>query len=249
MRNPLSDVIVLTDSNAQLPKGISFFDDYLDYYVNETLQIGGEAAISLDPMGNRTGLYIYDPVERSGTVFTKEREVFDFFYGYRPHSTLFSEMKTDYRNEKYYIYSVDLKTHPPNRDFKYEVKVIEEDESEKIERYMIAMDPKMNRKWVRVAFANGDRCFTVELDDSIAGLGWLSLVHGVGRVHSLLVTPMFRGKGIGRDLLVARLMWLRAKRAMSAFSEIAELNLHSAAIAMGEGMKPSGAIYQYFKKS
>jgi len=79
-------------------------------------------------------------------------------------------------------------------------------------------------------------------------LGWLSIVNGVGRLHSLHVKPQFRRIGIGEDILFARLLWLRSKRARSAFSEISRDNPPSSRIAMKGRMMPSGTIFQYFKK-
>ena len=113
---------------------------------------------------------------------------------------------------------------------------------------MKTANPKMNIRWVRVATESGDRCFIVELGDEIAGLGWLSLVNGSGRLHSLYVSPQFRKQGMGTDLLRARLIWLKAKRAKSAFSEISDFNTPSSEIAKREGMTKVGKIYQYFGK-
>ncbi|MCL4333920.1 MAG: GNAT family N-acetyltransferase [Candidatus Thermoplasmatota archaeon] len=244
----LTKVVALSDSDLSLPKGTSFFDAYLSYYVAEMLQIGGESVVSLGSSGKQTGLFIYDPLERNGSVFTREREVFDFFFGYRSHLTLFSEIKTDHRSEPYIIYSLDMRSYLPKHGFSHEIKIIEEEDLGRVERYMVENDPRMNRRWVRVAFANGDKCFVVDIDNSVAGLGWLSFVRGIGRIHSLYVTPRFRKMGIGRDLLTARLMWLRAKGATIAFSEISKYNVPSTSIAVGEGMEPAGVIYQYFKK-
>ena len=101
---------------------------------------------------------------------------------------------------------------------------------------------------MNVALKEGERCFFVRLGKEIAGLGWLSIVNDIGRLHSLHVKAQFRRIGIGEDILFARLLWLRSKRARSAFSEISRGNSPSSRIAGKGRMKPSGTIFQYFKK-
>ena len=43
-----------------------------------------------------------------GTIYTRSREVFDYFYDLKPFNYLFSEMKTEIENEIYDIYTIDL---------------------------------------------------------------------------------------------------------------------------------------------
>jgi hypothetical protein len=79
-------------------------------------------------------------------------------------------------------------------------------------------------------------------------LGWLSIVNGIGRLHTLHVRPQFRKIGIGEDILYARLLWLKSKHARSVFSEISRDNSSSSKIAMKGHMTVSGQVFQYFKK-
>jgi GNAT superfamily N-acetyltransferase len=114
---------------------------------------------------------------------------------------------------------------------------------------MALAHPGMNRRWVRVALKNGDKCFTVRLDTEIVGLGWVSLVGSIGRIHSLFVKPQFRKLGIGEDILYARLLWLKSKHARSAFSEISRHNSPSTRIGSKAQMRVCGQVYQYFRKN
>ncbi len=84
---------------------------------------------------------------------------------------------------------------------------------DEIEQFMASTHPGINKKWVKVALKNGERCFIVRLSNEIAGLGWVSLVNGIGRLHSLYVKPQYRRIGIGEDIFNARLLWLKSKRA------------------------------------
>ena len=227
------------------PRGLSFFDPHLQYYVNEILAIGGEAYISKTGDGGISGLFIYDDSEKSGTIFTQSREVFDYFYELKPFTTLFAEMKTDHKSETYDIYSIDLEESSIDYRFSNEISIAGQEERDKIRQFMELTHPGTNKNWVTVSLDNGDQCFTIRLEDEIAGLGWASDYNGVGRLHSLFVKPRFRGLGMGRDILFARLLWLRSTGVRSAFSEIARENSASSRLARDAHMTVSGQVFQY----
>ncbi len=195
-----------------------------------------------------SGVFLYDSSERVGSVYTKSREVFDYFYNLKPLRCLFAEMKTEHENEIYNIYNINLKDAAIVHRFSYEISMAENKHVEEIEKFMISAYPEINRHWVNVALENGDKCFTVRLNNEIAGLGWVSFVNGVGRLHDLYVKPQFRRMGIGEDILYARLLWLKSKRAHLAFSEISQNNLPSSRIALKANMTTSGQLFQYFKR-
>jgi ribosomal protein S18 acetylase RimI-like enzyme len=240
---------ISNSSNADLvlPRGLSFFEPYLPYYVKETLDIGGEAYVSRTSEGAISGLFIYDDYEKTGTIFTRSTEAFDRFYRLKPFDFLFAEMQADHGCETYDIYIVELANRAIIHRFSHEISIADETHINEIEHFMVLTHPGMNKRWVNVALKDGDKCFIVRLGNEIAGLGWLSIVNGVGRLHSLFVKPQFRRIGIGEDLLFARLLWLKAKHARSAFSEISRYNSSSSRIAMKGQMSVSGQVFQYFK--
>jgi ribosomal protein S18 acetylase RimI-like enzyme len=234
--------------NFVFPNGLSFFEPYLRYFVKEILETGGEAYVSRTSEGVISGIFIYDDSEKAGTIFTKSREVFDYFLALKPLDFLFAEMGTEHESEIYDIYSIDLENLAIDHRFSHEISIAEAGNIGEIEQFMVSTHPGINRKWVNVALRNGDRCFIVRLSNEIAGLGWLSIVNGIGRLHSLYVKPQFRRMGIGEDILYARFLWLKSKHARSAFSEISRYNSSSSRIAMKGHMRVSGQIFQYFKK-
>ena len=237
------------DIGLVFPEGFSFFEPYLRYFIREALEIGGEAYVSKASSGNISGLFIYDDFEKSGTVYTRSREVFDYFCGLKPFSFLFAELKTEGESEVYDIYSIDLENHDIVHRFSYEILMADNGQIGEIERFMVLAHPGMNRRWIGVALKNGDKCFTVRLDSEIAGLGWVSFVGGIGRIHSLFVKPQFRKLGIGEDILNARLLWLKSKHARSAFSEISRSNSPSSRIESKAQMRVCGQVFQYFRKN
>jgi GNAT superfamily N-acetyltransferase len=231
-----------------LPDGFSFFEPYLRYFIREILEIGGEAYVSRTSDGAISGIFIYDDFENVGTIYTRSREVFDYFYELKPFNFLFAEMRTEVESEIYDIYTIDLENLAVVHRFSHEISIADEGQADKIERFMVLTHPGINRRWVNVALRNGDRCFTVRLSNEIAGLGWLSIVNGIGRLHSLYVKPQFRRMGIGEDILYARLLWLKLKHARSAFSEISRYNFSCSRIAVKGNMQVSGQVFQYFKR-
>lgn len=239
--------ITKTNELLVFPQGLSFFDPHLQRYVDEMLAIGGEAYISMTGNGEISGLFIYDDFERSGTIFTRSREVFDYFYELKSFDTLFAEMKTEHKSETYDIYSIDLQKSSIDHRFNNEISIVAQEQRDEIRQFMRLTHPGTNKNWVNVSLDNGDQCFMVRLGDEIAGLGWASNTNGVGRLHSLFVKPQFRGLGMGQDILLARLLWLKSKGISSAFSEISRENAASSRIAVNAQMKVSGQVFQYVR--
>jgi hypothetical protein len=236
-----------SDVHSVFPNGLSFFQPYLEYWIKETLEIGGEAYVSETAAGNGSGLFLYDGYEKAGSIFTRSREVFDYFYKLRPFKSIYAELQTEHPKEIYDIHTVDLENNSLDHTFSHAISVAEREHIEEIRQFMLSTHPSTNPKWIEVALKNGDKCVTVRLGDEIAGVGWLSLVNEIGRLHSLFVKPRFRKIGVGLDILFARLLWLKSKNARRALSEISVNNLQSSRVSIRGGMKVSGQVYQYFR--
>src|SRR5208337_5379147 len=104
----VSQLLNASDINFVFPVGFSFFEPYLEYHTKEILEIGGEAYVTRSPDGITSGLFMYDGYEKSGTIYTKSKEIFDYFYELKPFNFLFSEFKTELENEIYDIYTLDF---------------------------------------------------------------------------------------------------------------------------------------------
>ena len=197
--------------------------------------------------GNCSGLFLYDGYEKAGSIFTRSRKVFDYFYRLKPFKSIYAEFQTEHPREIYEIHTIDLENNSFDHKFSHAVSVVDGGQIEEIRQFMLSTVPGTNPRWIDVALRNGDKCLTVQLGNEIAGIGWLSLVNEIGRLHSLFVKPRFRKIGVGLDILFARLLWLKSKHARLGFSEISVNNLQSSRIAVRGGMKVYGQIYQYFK--
>jgi len=223
------------------PSGLSFFDPYLEHYTREVLGVGGKIQIATSSE-RILGLFLYDEYEKTGSIYTRSEKIFDYFRKLESSSFLFAEIDTSQlAREVFDIYMSNLEG-ALSHSFKYEVSTPRLDE---IERFMRFTHPSVNPSWPRVALNNGDRCFVVKLDGKCVGCAWVSLVNGIGRLHTLFVDPRYRRIGIGEDLLYARLLWLRLKGAKLAFSEISGDNIASAMVARKANMFSCGRVYMY----
>jgi hypothetical protein len=227
-----------------LPKGLSFFDPLLRHEVKEALEAGGEAFISQNSTGDTNGLFIYDDYEATGTIFTKSREVFDYFYKLKPSSYIFSELEVaEHPKEVWNIWQLDVQKAPLDHRFKHHVS-IDSDVAE-LERFIAATQPETNRQWVGVALKNGDKCFVVKIANRIVGIAWMEIVDGFARSHGLYVEPQFRKMGIMRDNFEARLIYLKSRHVHTLINEIAESNVASSTHAARIGEKIVGKIFLY----
>jgi GNAT superfamily N-acetyltransferase len=225
------------------PRDVSFFEPYFQHQAKECLAIGGEVLVSRTSDGTPLGLFMYDEVEKVGTIYTKSREVFDYFCRLKPFNFLFSEMLIPQRQHQVYgIYSTDF-VDLPNHKFSHEVS--EGHQVDAIIDFMRQDFPQINRRWISVALQNGEECFMVQLQNGIAGLGWVSLVNGIGRIHSLYVSPQYRRMGISSDIVYAQILWLKLHRARSAFSEVVSTSRVSGRFSLRRYGTLSGQVFMY----
>ncbi len=227
-----------------LPKGLSFFDPLLGHEVKEALESGGEVFVSRNPSGEKNGLFIYDNYEAAGTIFTKSREVFDHFYQMKPFSYIFSELEVaEHPKELWNIWQMDVDKARLDHRFKHHVSM--ESNVEEIERFMAATQPETNRQWISVALRSGDKCCVSRVAGRIVGIAWMTVVGGVARSHGLYVEPHFRRRGMMRDNLQARLIYLKSRHVHTLVNEIAESNVASASHAAKAGEEIVGKVFLY----
>ena len=116
-----SQVRNVSDVHLVFPNGFSFFQPYLEYWIKETLEIGGEAYVSETEAGNGSGLFLYDDYEKAGSIFTRSREVFDYFYKLKPFRSIYAELQTEHPKEIYDIHTVDLENNALDHTFSHAI--------------------------------------------------------------------------------------------------------------------------------
>ncbi len=229
---------------AGLPKGLSFFEPIIPHEVKETLEAGGEVYISTDREGKKDGLFIYDRFEATGTIFTKSRDVFNAFFDLKPDSYAFSEVDAgDLPREPWNVWQLEVDKASTEHTFRHHVSI--DSDADEIGRFMTTTQPETNPRWVRVALKNGDKCFVTKVGGKIVGMAWMSIAGGMARSHGLYVEPAFRRKGVMKDNLHARVVYLRSRGVRTLINEIAESNAPSSAHATRAGEKVVGKIFLY----
>ncbi|MGC8581814.1 MAG: GNAT family N-acetyltransferase [Thermoplasmata archaeon] len=249
MFNTINVQDIHTYKQYKILKISRFFNDFIDGYIESNIKSKNILWVSLDKDNIINGLLIYDMIESVGTIFTESYEAFNALYEKVPsNGNVFSEIYIqNIKHEVYHIYSLNLKNYN-NMTLSTQVKILKSDEIQRaIDLYSITYK-KINENAMLNMFYNGDRCFVVEFNGNIAGVGWASLSNNNGRLHSLLVMPNYRHMGIGKSLTYARLNWLKMKHVNMAISEISEYNLHSQRIAISVGMNVIGNIMLYKKQ-
>jgi len=100
-----------------------------------------------------------------------------------------------------------------------------------------------SRLWLRGQYLSGDIGFVARLDGKMVGFAFATYAFGHGRIHTLTVLPEYRNRGIGKELMRARLKALYDLGAVDVIAEIANWNLSSLHIAYRHGFKPVGTMY------
>lgn len=240
----MSKIATIDEQLDGLPKGLSLFDPFIRHEVKEALEAGGEAYVSQNSEGGKNGLFIYDAYEATGTIFTKSKEVFDYFYDLKPSSYIFSELlMEEHPREVWNIWQLDVDKAPSDHRFKHRVSM--DNNAREIEQFMAATQPETNRQWVGVALRKGDKCFVVKMGNRIVGIAWMTIVDGMARSHGVYVEPQYRRMGMTRDNFQARLIYLKSRHVHTLINEIAESNAASSAHAAGIGEKIVGKIFLY----
>jgi len=240
----VSRVATIDEQLSGLPKGLSFFDPLLHHEVKEAMDAGGEAYLSRDSEGRTNGLFIYDSVEATGTIFTRSRAVFDYFFALKPSSYIFSEVEAaELPKEVWNLWELNVDRAPADHRFRHTVTM--DNDVAEIERFMADTQPETNRRWVGVALRHGDKCFVVKIGDRVVGMAWMTIVGGVARSHGLYVLPPFRKMGIMEDNLNARLIYLKSRHVHTLINEISESNVASSSHAAKAGEKTVGKIFLY----
>ena len=229
-------------------KKMSYFDPFIKHFIAETLDAGSIAEIALNPSDLVECLYIFDTVERIGTVFTDSTDLLNHYMDKASDCSLFCELKAEVENEPFSILELDLSSSDLIHSFSNEVTLLGPTDVEEITNAMNSIFRGMNLRWVEAALRSGDRCFASMSGGEITGLGWGSIEDDTGHLISLGVKQRYRKAGIGTDILYARLLWMKELGVRKVFSEVSDYNLASRDIALKAGFIETGKIYLYHIK-
>jgi GNAT superfamily N-acetyltransferase len=99
------------------------------------------------------------------------------------------------------------------------------------------------RAFLDASLALGDVGYAARVDGRIVAVGLASLAGTTGRLHTLAVHPDHRAKGLGKELVRARLRALSELGATRVITEIATWNLASLEIARANGFQKVSEMF------
>ena len=236
---------IRSDAVDALPIGdlSRFFNPFLRHFMREALRSGGEVQVSA-PGGTVDGIFLYHPLEREGSIFTRARRIAESFVRPSAEVAVYWDEPLAAGAEPFAIYSGQpAESSPPHR-FAHPVRVARPEDGPAILGLMQRVYGRVDARWIETARPPEELAFVVELEGQIVGVGWANSVGRFGRLHSLTVAPEFRRIGVGSDLFRARVEWLRAAGVTQVISEIAERNVASRRIADAGGLEPIGRIFR-----
>ena len=96
------------------------------------------------------------------------------------------------------------------------------------------------RRWIRACFEEGDLAFVAMADNRVVGFGFATVVGDAARLHTLTVLPPYRARGLGSEIMAARLSALSALGVRRALVEISKHNAASLRVAYRAGFAKVG---------
>lgn len=99
------------------------------------------------------------------------------------------------------------------------------------------------KRWYQTLLGHGDIALVAVKGSKVVGYAFATLVNDIARLHTLTVHPAYRGQGIGKELMRARLTMLDHLGAQEALLEIPDWNLPSLRIANSFGFQNTGKMY------
>ncbi|HTS32957.1 MAG TPA: GNAT family N-acetyltransferase [Thermoplasmata archaeon] len=231
---------------VELPDLSDFFNPFLRSFMEATCRVGGEVVVARGPTGVE-GCSLYHPAEQLVSLFTRRPAVAMSLLERRSRVEVFSELPLGPGAEVYYVYEADLGASGASHRFAHTVREVRPEDRAPLLSLLRELYGRVDEEWFRPIPAPPEKGFAIEVDGRIAGAGWVSLVGGHARFHTLSVRPRCRRLGVGTDLWHARAQYARARGAQKALMEVSENNRASQAIATAGGMRRVGQMYRAYR--
>lgn len=230
------DALVLGDLS-------DFFNPFLRHFAREALRCGGEVRV-LPPSGTVVGLYLYHPVEREGSVFTRDRRIAAAFRPSPGEAAVYADFDLAPGAEPFTIFGGPTSEGTPPHRYSHAVRLAAPSDRPAMTQLFREVYGEVDARWIDSAPGSREFALVVSVGPELAGVGWVTLADTAGRLHSLTVHPRYRRTGVGSDLVHARVAWLRENGVPEAISEIDDRNVASRRIAEAGGFVPRGRIFR-----
>ncbi len=222
-------------------------DAWVDALVDRTLAAGGEVTVAV--AGDAVhGVALVEPDCKVGTVLCADVEVAGHLARHLGRLDWFADLRVDkvpgepvQLAETWRVMTLDQPA-----EHAYDpglVRRMSDADKPAATALLAAASGEKVERWLDAQLNAGDEGFVAMVDGAVVGFGLAGISGEVGRMHGLVVAPAHRGKGIGAELVRARVSALAVMGASTVISEIATWNLASMHLAGEVGFKPSGELY------
>ncbi len=226
------------------PGGSKYFTPFLPMFARRALASNDPAVLATDD-DRIVGLFIHDRESNVGSLFAEDEAVAlslskrirvnDFFAEdklARPDKPFDTFLVLELRDPKAATYDVEL-VRPMTGDDIPSVTAIAE----------TAYQGKA-KQWIRSSYEDGDLAF-VAVHGKVVGFGFATVADGAARLHTLTVLSEFRARGIGSEIMAARLATLAALGVERVIVEISMHNAASLRVAYKFGFQEIGRTTYY----
>ncbi len=241
--------------NPRLPNSFhettTFFEPFIEDMVMKALDARDRVAIASNT-GKVIGVAIYHKDAKVGTVFAKSSSVTEYLRKYVGAKDFFSETKhttgkDGKGNNIYNIYETHKifmkEVEKPEQFDRNLIRQMNSKDITEICRISKKVYKLKGKRWFTTLLAHGEVGIVALVDERIVGFAFATIVDEHARLHSLTVDPGYRGRGIGKELLRARLNMVFHLGANDAILEIADWNLPSIRISNTFGFAQKGKMF------
>lgn len=220
-----------------------WFDPFLPLFAKDALRTGGTVEVAEVEDGRLRGLALTGSSEGVGSVFTRTRAIAQRYLDRREPAGIYLEAPGGSGAEPVELFAASLPEWAPEERLRHPVRIARPDDLPRLRGLMRGeLGPGVD-PWIATLPRPEETAFLCEVDGRPVGVSWLTRVGVFARGHSFLVAPRYRGLGIGTDLLLARMLWLKRTGARRVVSEIYDGNAASRAAAERAGMALVGRMY------
>lgn len=232
------------------PDGSPFFGPFLPIFAERSLNEGDPVVLALDDR-RIAGLALLDRESGMGSLFASDDAVArvlmkrvkmnDFFAD----GTIPGRILNAKEIERFQI--LQLRNPQP---MDYDATVIRPMTADDLTP-VIAITQNVYREraaaFIRSSFNAGDLGYVAVARGMVVGFGFATVVGTVARLHTLTVAPTERSRGLGTEIMKARLSALAALGVDRVIVEISRQNVPSLRVATKVGFAPIGESIYYSK--
>ncbi len=238
------------DTTGLIPDGSPFFGPFLPIFAERSVAEGDPVVLALDQQ-RIVGLALMDRESGLGSLFAQEDRVAKVLMKRVRMQDFFADATIPGRVLK--AKEVDrfriLQLRNPQA-IDYDAEIVRPMNAGDLPA-VIAMTESVYRgragKFIQSSFKAGDLGFVAVSAGRIMGFGFATVVGTVARLHTLTVAPGDRARGIGTEIMNARLSTLAALGVDRVIVEISKENAASLRIATKAGFTDVGETVYYAK--